>query len=139
MDPNETDPTNLQIDTKPFYKKKSSNTNTERLETNFQPNWDEQQLNRQRNDERRIAIPNVLSGDLQELDKKVKSMMEMSQNISSSGSKGRICTLCGKEGQYVAIRDHIEANHLEGVLLPCNVCGKELRSRSQLRKHNCIC
>ena len=90
MDPNETDPTNLQIDTKPFYKRKSSNTNTERLETNFQPNWDEQQLNRQRNDERRIAIPNVLSGDLKELDEKVKSMMEMSQNISSNGSRARI-------------------------------------------------
>ena len=130
---NETDPTHLQIDTKPFYKRKRSNTNTERLQTNLQPNWDEQPLN----NERRIAIPNVLSGDLQELDEKVKSMMEMSQNISSNGSRAKICKLCGKEGQYVAIRDHIEVNHLEGVALPCNVCGKELRSRNNLRRHTC--
>ena len=90
------------------------------------------------NNERRIAIPSFVTGDLQELDKKVKSMMEKSQNLCpDGGSKAKICKVCGKEGAGIAIRDHIEANHLEGVSLPCNVCGKEFRSRQILRKHAC--
>ena len=89
--------------------------------------------------ERRVAIPNDLSGDLKELDEKVKSMMEKSQNRTSDGTKmANICKVCGKEGQWVAIRDHIEANHLEGVSLPCNVCERTFRSRMILRKHKCI-
>ena len=77
--------------------------------------------------ERRIAVSNFVSGDLQELDEKVKSMMEKSQNRWKTDGKRmeNVCKVCGKEGQWVAIRDHIEANHLEGVSLPCNVCGKE--------------
>ena len=90
-------------------------------------------------DERRVAIPNFTSGDLQLLDEKVKSMMEKSQNLIPSGrQKAYICKVCGKEGAGIAIRDHIEANHLEGVSLPCNVCGKECRSRMILRKHTCV-
>ena len=88
--------------------------------------------------ERRIAVSNVLSGDLKELNEKVKSMMEKSENRISDGTKmAHICKVCGKEGQWVAIRDHIEANHLEGVSLSCNVCGKEFRSRNNLRRHTC--
>ena len=49
-----------------------------------------------------------------------------------------IFKVCGKEGAGIAIRDHIEANHLEGVSLPCNICGKEFRSRMTLRRHKCI-
>ena len=89
--------------------------------------------------ERRIAIPNFVSGDLQELDIQVKSMMEKSQNLIASGKeRAKICKVCGKEGAGIAIRDHIEANHLEGVSLPCNVCGNKFRSRIILRRHKCI-
>ena len=97
----------------------------------------ESQLDKQLNNERKIAIPNFVSGDLQELDEKVKSMMEKSTNFIPSGRKrADICKVCGKEGEGIAIRDHIEANHLEGVSLPCNICGKEFRSRMNLRRHN---
>jgi len=76
---------------------------------------------------------------LAELDEKVKSMMEKSQNIISLGNgqtrRASVCKVCGKEGQIVAIRDHIEANHLEGIILPCNFCAKTFRSRSYLRRH----
>ena len=106
----------------------------------MQSNLGKQQSNDQQMDfERRIAIPNFVSGDLQELDEKVKSMMEKSTNLIPSGRKrADICKVCGKEGEGIAIRDHIEANHLEGISLPCNTCGKVYRSRCSLRKHNCI-
>lgn len=93
--------------------------------------------------ENKVAIPNFLSWDLQQLDEKVKSMMESSQTLIPSGRNGKqerakTCKMCGKEGQSMAIRDHIEAHHLEGVSLPCDVCGKECRPRQLLRKHTCI-
>ena len=85
------------------------------------------------------AVQNFVSGDLQELDEKVKSMMENSQNLTPNGrEKAKICKVCRKEGYNVGIRDHIEANHLQGVSLPCNICKKTFRSRKLLRTHKCI-
>ena len=72
--------------------------------------------------------------DTQELDAKVKSMMTKSENIFQ-GRKADICTVCGKEGLGRNIIDHIEANHLEGVSIPCNFCEKIFRSRNALRQH----
>ena len=89
--------------------------------------------------EKSLAI-DFISGNLHELDKRVKSMMEKSQRtIAGRKEKAYIytCNLCGKEGEVTAIRDHIEAKHLEGVSLPCHNCGKILRSRVLLRKHEC--
>jgi len=86
-----------------------------------------------------LSVQNFVCQDLQELDIKVKSMMEKSQNlVPNRNRKADICKVCGKEGEGIAIRDHIEANHLEGVALPCNICGKIYRSRMLLRKHKCI-
>ena len=48
------------------------------------------------------------------------------------------CQVCGKEGQGMQIRDHIEANHLEGIVMPCNHCEKTFRSRSAMRGHRRI-
>ena len=92
--------------------------------------------------ERRMAVPNFCS-DFAELDLKVKSMMEKSQNMVSNGTNGKmatanICKICGKEGHPKTIRDHIEANHLDGVSLPCNICEQTFKSRMVLRKHRCI-
>ena len=129
-----------QINPKPFFESKMSNLDPDQRQSNSKPRSNEKPPSVKMNSERRIAIPNVVSGDLQELDEKVKSMMEKSQNLAPSGphgSKAQICKVCGKEGAGIAIRDHIEANHLEGVSLPCNTCGKEFRSRMILRKHKC--
>ena len=103
-------------------------------------NKDKQFLIADSNTEQRIAISQQVSADLQELDAQVKSMMDQSQKMIQSGKiqrRAKICKMCGKEGQYVAIRDHIEAHHLEGVSLPCNVCDKTFRSRNSLRLHKC--
>ena len=89
--------------------------------------------------ERTLSVQNFVPSDVQELDAKVKSLMEKSQNISSNGSRASTCKVCGKEGQLVAIRDHIEIKHLEGVSLPCDVCGKICTSRNMLRRHKYQC
>jgi len=72
--------------------------------------------------------------DIQELEEKVKSLMSKSENIHN-GCRASRCTTCGKEGGNGAIKDHIEANHLEGVSLPCKFCEKTFRSRAGLRQH----
>jgi len=75
--------------------------------------------------------------DIQELDDIVKSMMAKSQNnYPNRTMKMDTCTVCGKEGMGSAIKDHIEANHLEGVSLPCNNCEKTFRCRSVLRTYH---
>ena len=45
--------------------------------------------------------------------------------------------MCGKEGEGIAVRDHIESNHPKGISLPCKVYGNTLKSRKQLRRHKC--
>merc|ERR1712129_74200 len=80
----------------------------------------------------------TVAADLQDLDDKIKSMMEVSENIVG-GSRGnqrkRICKVCGKEGRMSNIKDHIEANHITGVSHTCNICGTVARSRPALVVH----
>ena len=91
-----------------------------------------------------LAKPNQFDGDLEALDEKVKSMMEKSQNMIPNGkhpngtpkrTTATICKVCGKEGPIRLIRDHIEANHLEGISIPCDHCDKDCSSRDALRIH----
>ena len=46
-----------------------------------------------------------------------------------------VCKVCGKEGQATNIRNHIEANHLEGISIPCDCCDKVFSGRGTLWKH----
>ena len=64
------------------------------------------------------------------LDERINQLLE-------KGQDGKFqCTLCGKlfktkqQCQY-----HIEAKHLEGILLPCHLCEKTFRSRNSLANH----
>ena len=88
---------------------------------------------------RALAIPSNFSGDLEELEERVKSMMEKGKNKIANGRTGHvfadICKVCGKEGVGRNIKDHIEANHIEGIIIPCNLCDKTFRSRNGLRLH----
>ena len=67
---------------------------------------------------------------LKDLDEQVRSMMEKSQNLVSSERKRKadICKVCGKEGEGAVIMNHIEANHLVGISIPCNDCEATFRS-----------
>ena len=80
-----------------------------------------------------VALIVNFSGDLQDLDEQVKSLMERNKNYETEGwKKGYICKVCGKEGQSIHIKNHIEAHHLEGISIPCNYCEKTTRSRKEL-------
>jgi len=101
------------------------------------------EINNKKNTDTTVAVQNytvtnVNITDTQELDDKVKSMMIKSQNNYQNGhQKAYICTVCGKEGMGSAIKDHIEANHLEGVSIPCNSCDKRFRTKQSIRRHSC--
>ena len=74
--------------------------------------------------------------NIESLDQQVKSMMIFSENADPyKPGRARICTVCGKEGSIVQIRDHIEANHITGVFIPCDLCGKVYQSRNSLTVH----
>ena len=84
-----------------------------------------------------IALQSYHFGDFDQLDQLVKSMMEKGQNKHANGIHTlHKCKVCGKEGMNHAIKDHIEANHIEGIVIPCNLCEKTFRSRNALRSHN---
>ena len=80
-----------------------------------------------------VAVQNISSVDLDDLEQRVKSMMEKIKVANGRGAY--ICKLCGKEGRGDVIKDHIEANHLEGMEFPCDLCGKTSRTRNALNVH----
>ena len=82
-----------------------------------------------------VAVQNISSVDLDDLEQRVKSMMEKIPNKVANGRGAYICKLCGKEGRGDVIKDHIEANHLEGMEFPCDLRGKTSRTRHALNVH----
>ena len=89
--------------------------------------------------ETRIALSDQANyTDLENLDETVKSMMVTSENriaIGKQFGRKRICTACGKEGHVSSIMNHIESIHLTGLQIPCNICGKTVKSRQSLAMH----
>ena len=81
-----------------------------------------------------VALPSGLYGDLQKLDEQTNSMMDKTSR-KMNGMPLYICRVCGKEAINGDIKKHIEANHLEGVSIPCNFCEKMFRSRNSLTTH----
>ena len=91
-----------------------------------------------------VAISNQSRADLQALDEKVKSMIEKGERMIQHGTypngmprqeTSYVCKVCGKEDKLTNIRNHIEANHLEGISLPCDFCHKTFSTRSYLNRH----
>jgi len=80
----------------------------------------------------------TVAADLQDLDEKIKSMMETTERTIVVGKRNQtvlICKVCGKEGQMNHIQYHIEANHITGVSHTCNICGAVARSRPSMSEH----
>ena len=124
-----TGPNSCQMNTQQIPKKETSMVKTEHKESSFTSETFQLKQSDHISRKKRGGVkPNYASEDLKEVDKKVKSLMELSAKFISNGKeKARICKVCGKEGERKAIRDHIEVNHLEGISLPCNLCDKTFR------------
>ena len=69
------------------------------------------------------------TSDINEIDERLYENME--KNIDGIYS----CKICGKTNTHkTKMKLHIET-HMEGVSFPCNICGKEFRSRNSLQSH----
>ena len=87
-------------------------------------------------EERAVALKSHFLGNLHELDEKCNSMMDKTLKKHSNGLPLYRCKSCGKEATNSDLKKHIEANHLEGISIPCNICEKTFRSRNSMRQHN---
>ena len=86
------------------------------------------------------------SGNMQDLDEQIETMMASGDSMVKNGHRMRngewqmvksyIRQVCGKEGLRANIKKHIETNHIEGIVIPCNLCEITFRSRDTLMKHN---
>ena len=83
-----------------------------------------------------IAVTNDVKVNVEshELDEQIRSMMSKSKT-QLPGQSARTCNMCGKEGSWTNIWNHIETNHVTGISHSCNICGKTSRSRNGLAKH----
>ena len=87
-------------------------------------------------EEKAVALTSHFLGNLHELDEKCNSMMDKTLKKHPNGLPLYRCKSCGKEAANSDLKKHIEANHLEGISIPCNICEKTFRSRNALRQHN---
>ena len=73
--------------------------------------------------------------ELHNLDEQIRSMITRSEISLPGKGKMASCNVCGKQGPYMAMPQHIEANHITGISHACDICGKVARSRSALSVH----
>ena len=82
-----------------------------------------------------VALTKEFFGDFEDLDGKCDSMMEKTAKKQANGFPLYKCKVCEKEEIKSGKKRHIEANHVEGLSVPCNFCEKTFRSRSGFRQH----
>ena len=82
-----------------------------------------------------LAPKSYFSGDLKDLDNKCKSLMERTSSRKENGQSLYKCKVCGKEEICGGMKHHIEANHLQGISVPCNFCEKTFGTRNSVASH----
>ena len=128
----QTEPVKMPKKANQIYKKEATISKSGLLQTTFNGDILSNDLDKV---ERTVALTSYFSGDLQELDEKCYSMMEKTTKKQARGFPLYSCKVCGKEAINEHMKSHIEANHLEGVSIPCNFCEKKFRSRNSLANH----
>ena len=76
--------------------------------------------------------------NIESLDQQIKSVTETSSNAypyDKRQGRARICKVCGKEGSWTDIKNHIEDNHITGISISCDLCGQVFKSRNALKVH----
>ena len=99
------------------------------------PLFDNEQIMEMENGDKRVSL-NTSSNE--DLDRQIRLLMEKSENAAGErqkDGKARICKVCGKEGPFNQIRQHIEANHISGFSHYCSVCGVTVKTRHALAIH----
>ena len=81
----------------------------------------------QSNTEATVETKEYFSGSFQELNDKVNSLMRIGNKFLPYGRKVHTCNVCGKEGKGSNIKQHIEAVHIDGISVPCEMCTKTFR------------
>ena len=123
---------------KKVYQTHSKEVNILKSSSQFPKSVTEEIIGNDRNEVgRTLAQTSYFSGDLTlELDEKCNSMMEKtSKKVENTTNPCYRCNVCGKEATNGNVKKHIEANHLEGVSIPCNSCEKTFGSRHSLAMH----
>ena len=82
-----------------------------------------------------VALMTDFSGNIEKLGQQVSSMMEKTLKKKPNGLPLYACIVCGKEAQSDSMKKHIEANHLEGIAIPCNYCEKQFKSTRSFVMH----
>ena len=85
-----------------------------------------------------MAFTDNYSEVWKELDNKSNSMMVKTASKSVSGNPLYKCKVCGKEAENSNLKCHIEANHLEGVSIPCKQCQKMFCTKKSLANHKYV-
>ena len=73
------------------------------------------------------GVTNPLFQDFQELDNKCNSMMVKTLKKQANGYPLYMCKVCEKEEIKSGMTKHIERKHVEGLLVPCDLCEKTFR------------
>ena len=75
------------------------------------------------------------SGDVHEMEAKIRSMMSTGKSVCPDGRKSRICHACGMEGRPFNIQQHIANRHIEVVNIFCKLCDQTFRSIENIKRH----
>ena len=78
----------------------------------------------------------TITGEMRELDKQIKNMITRGESILPNGKKSYGCIICGKEGYWNVVMDHVELHHINSPYeLVCSFCEKTFKNRPALRNH----
>ena len=83
------------------------------------------------------AVKQEYSSEFRVLDKQIETMISCSENVEKGKPVSKVynCKVCGKVDTKHHLGDHIEANHIDGIAIPCKLCEKYIKSRNALRHH----
>ena len=83
------------------------------------------------------AVKQEYSSEFNVLDKEIETMISCNEHVEKGKPVSKVykCKFCGKVDTKHHLGNHIEANHIDGIAIPCKFCEKIVKSRNALRHH----